>query len=101
MHDLFVRDVAASEDDLIHGRLKAKLFEPALILNRDATRIQPAGQFRRVTSPCNPQYLRGGEGNDPHPIVIAVDNIEVGENPARPRRGSERAAARRSGLQTQ
>jgi hypothetical protein len=98
VHDVLVRDVAVGEDDLIDVTSAAQCFEPGFLDDRDALRIEPPRERRRIAPIVDTGDLGGGEGDDLDCRVVTIDGIEVMEVSSRGSQYDDASAPRAARL---
>ena len=79
VHDVLVAQIRVGQDDRVDALLPNDLAELRLRPDRDARRVEPSGERRRVRPPVDPGDLRRGEGHDPHRVVFSEHGVEVVE----------------------
>ena len=93
MHHRLVADVAVGKHHLIDVELGDQAVQVALGVDRNAGRVERAGQLRRIEPPLDVGYLGGGESHHLKAGVIAEDDVEVVE--IAPRRAHDEHALHR------
>ena len=83
MHDVLVRDVGIRKDDLFGFVPGDHCLELVLGDDRDAVRIELAGERGRVDAALDVGNLRRGEGDHLVVLAAAIDEVEVVEVAAR------------------
>ena len=80
-HHLLIGDIAVGEDTFIRIQFLDQLRQVLLIVNRDAFRVELAGQLGRIGSPGNIRDLGSRKGNHFIGFIVAIVGVESCENP--------------------
>ena len=79
VHDIVVGDIRVREDDLVDVVLADQRRQVVLGGDRNAVRVESAGEERRVAALIDVRHLRRREGDDIVLLVVAEVRVEVVE----------------------